>query len=170
MKTKKCSKCKQTFPTSGFYLERKKGKKVRLVSDCKKCANKSSLDRYYKRKQENPKLEREKQRNWHRKWANNNPQRVKELQRRYSTKLRNEVLNHYGDGDPHCVCCGESEFMFLAIDHIGGGGTQHRKNIRYGNIYFWLRKKGYPNGFQILCHNCNFAKGAYRKCPHQTYD
>ncbi|MBT4326526.1 MAG: hypothetical protein HOD60_06415 [Candidatus Nitrosopelagicus sp.] len=26
-----------------------------------------------------------------------------------------------------------------------------------------------PNGFQILCHNCNFAKGVSKdnKCPHE---
>lgn len=31
----------------------------------------------------------------------------------------------------------------------------------------WQRKNNYPKGFQVLCHNCNLAKGFYGKCPHQ---
>jgi hypothetical protein len=31
-----------------------------------------------------------------------------------------EMLSAYGG---KCVCCGESEYKFLAIDHINGGGS-----------------------------------------------
>ena len=34
----------------------------------------------------------------------------------------------------------------------------------------WLITNNFPNGFQILCWNCNFAKGSPAvsfKCPHQ---
>ena len=33
----------------------------------------------------------------------------------------------------------------------------------------WIMANNYPNGFQILCHNCNFAKGHSKdgKCPHE---
>ena len=31
----------------------------------------------------------------------------------------------------------------------------------------WITKNNSPKGFQILCHNCNMAKGFYGKCPHQ---
>jgi hypothetical protein len=73
------------------------------------------------------------------------------------------VFNHYGH---HCVCCGETEPKFLAIDHVKGGGAKHRRAIGSSNIYPWLIKNKYPKGFQVLCHNCNMAKGFYGKCPH----
>jgi predicted restriction endonuclease len=78
--------------------------------------------------------------------------------------LRLEVLAHYGG---KCACCGESVPEFLAIDHINGGGCQHRKEIPGGNVCAWLKKNNYPEGFQVLCHNCNMAKGFYGHCPHQ---
>lgn len=34
-------------------------------------------------------------------------------------------------------------------------------------FYEWLRRKNYPGGFQVLCHNCNAAKGHLGYCPHK---
>ena len=82
-------------------------------------------------------------------------------------RVRREVLSHYSDGIPHCVCCGETEFEFLTIDHINGGGNAHRKSTGSGaNMTDWIRRNNYPDGFQILCMNCNWAKGMYGECPH----
>ncbi len=82
--------------------------------------------------------------------------------------LRLEVLHAYGGV---CACCGESEVAFLCIDHVHGGGNKHRRELkesgRSGSLYYWLRSTGYPEGFQVLCHNCNFAKGYNGVCPHQ---
>lgn len=79
-------------------------------------------------------------------------------------KARNECLAAYGS---KCACCGESTPEFLAIDHINGGGNAHRRSLGKRDIYFWLRAEGYPTEFQILCHNCNHAKGSYGICPHE---
>jgi len=79
-----------------------------------------------------------------------------------------EALAVYGDGK--CVCCGESHEEFLAIDHIdGGGGKQRRESGRSGgsSTYQWLKSKGWPEGYQVLCHNCNLSKGFYGYCPHE---
>lgn len=85
-------------------------------------------------------------------------------------QIRNEdrqnVMDHYGG---KCICCGESEILFLTIDHIYGGGNQHRKDIKkWGSgFYKWLIKENFPNDFQLLCHNCNMGK--HRNggiCPH----
>jgi hypothetical protein len=87
----------------------------------------------------------------------------------WQRKLRAEVLETLGG---KCVCCGESEPKFLAIDHINGDGAEHRRKIGKG-IYSWLKKNGYPPGFQLLCHNCNIAKSFYGACPHRdtsTYE
>lgn len=76
---------------------------------------------------------------------------------------RQEVLAAYGG---KCTCCGESTPEFLVIDHINNDGAAHRKEIGARNIYIWLRREGYPEGFQVLCHNCNIAKEFYGACPH----
>lgn len=82
--------------------------------------------------------------------------------------IRDEVLVAYGG---KCVCCGEAERVFLAIDHVNNDGAAHRKtapaNAR-GGFMEWLKRKGFPSGFQILCHNCNMAKHLLGACPHQS--
>lgn len=93
--------------------------------------------------------------------------------KRYRVKVRLEALRHYGGERPVCVCCGESTYEFLALDHINGGGNAHRKSIRPTSVqsmYEWARRNGYPPIFQVLCHNCNMAKGFYGECPHTVLD
>ena len=38
-------------------------------------------------------------------------------------------------------------------------------------LYLWIRrqlKQGIvPDGLQVLCHNCNWGRHVYDKCPHQ---
>ena len=82
----------------------------------------------------------------------------------YSRKLRIEVMGHYGN---ECQCCGEKRMEFLAIDHVNGGGNKDRKNRRGSKIQTWLRANNYPEGFRLLCHNCNQSLGNYGYCPHQ---
>ncbi len=92
-----------------------------------------------------------------------------ERERRKYRELRETVLASYGG---KCNCCGETLMPFLCIDHINGGGSEHRKNLRAQGVsagagfYKWLKKNNYPDGFQVLCHNCNMAKGFYGSCPH----
>lgn len=88
----------------------------------------------------------------------------------YNRKLRLEVIKAYGGC---CACCGEKRLEFLAVDHINGGGTKHRKELNKGKnrggraFYHLLRRSGWPAGYRILCHNCNMAMGMYGYCPHQ---
>lgn len=69
----------------------------------------------------------------------------------------NIVLKHYGG---KCTKCGESELVCLAIDHMYGEGNTHRRKIKkYGSGFFkWLIDNDFPEGFQVLCHNCNIKK------------
>src|SRR6185436_5678100 len=49
--------------------------------------------------------------------------------RRIANRAEREgVLNAYGR---HCVCCGETEEQFLAVDHKNGGGGRHRKELGF---------------------------------------
>ena len=82
-------------------------------------------------------------------------------------RVKSEILKAYGG---MCACCGEKEPAFLTIDHTHGGGSAHRKaGFRGWRLYQWLRKQGYPKrGYQILCFNCNCAKGSRGICPHKA--
>lgn len=82
-------------------------------------------------------------------------------------KKRLIVLNHYGGSPPKCACCGEPHIEFLAIDHVNNDGNIHRRKIKT-NIFDWIIKNNFPNGFQVLCHNCNLSKAFYGYCPHQN--
>lgn len=80
-------------------------------------------------------------------------------------RSRLKVLEHYGR---RCYCpgCSVTTPEFLAVEHIHGGGSAHRKKVY--NIYAWLIRNNFPEGFELLCHNCNCAKGFYGNCPHNT--
>ena len=82
-------------------------------------------------------------------------------------RIRQNVINHYGGS---CACCGESRYEFLAIDHINGGGKQHIKSIGDNRLAKWIKRNNYPEGFRILCHNCNMSYGLYGFCPHNNTD
>ena len=84
-------------------------------------------------------------------------------------RRRLEVLSKYcTDGVLKCACCGETEPHFLGLDHIEGGGGKERR-CRGGStgLLGYLKRNGFPPGYQVLCHNCNLAKGFYGICPHQ---
>ncbi len=80
-------------------------------------------------------------------------------------RLREQVFSHYGK---KCKCCGEERIEFLSIDHVEGGGNQHRREVgNYINLYRWIVKNDFPATIQILCFNCNLAKGFFGYCPHE---
>ena|SRR3990167_9117081 len=91
--------------------------------------------------------------------------------RRWEEKRRSMAITKYGG---KCHCCQESIQDFLVIDHIEGSGNKHRKELnssgfkRGSDIYNWLYKNNYPNGFQVLCWNCNWGKFKKGLCPHQA--
>lgn len=72
-------------------------------------------------------------------------------------------------GGVKCACCGETDPIFLSIDHINNDGRKHRELIGNDKIYRYLFKNNFPKGFQVLCHNCN--RGKYLNggiCPHKN--
>jgi hypothetical protein len=100
-------------------------------------------------------------------------ERVKQGQKDAYYRVKLEAFTHYCQGDIKCACCSEKGIAFLTIDHIHGNGAAHRRQIdphkkMGGNgFYYWLKKNNWPEGFQVLCANCNFAKRANKECPHQ---
>jgi hypothetical protein len=78
---------------------------------------------------------------------------------------RKAVLDGYGNV---CACCGETEPKLLSLDHIRGGGKKDRAKRNNQQIYKDIIKRGFPKDeFQLLCYNCNMAKGIYGICPHR---
>lgn len=67
-----------------------------------------------------------------------------------------------------CQCCGEAMPQFLTLDHIKGKASMGEARD-LPRMYSWLNavKKGFPKDeYQLLCMNCNFAKGHFGSCPH----
>jgi len=58
-----------------------------------------------------------------------------------------ELLNHYSHGSMRCNCCGESNVLFLTLDHINNDGAEQRRAAgSRGSFNHWvaLRRRGYP--------------------------
>lgn len=91
-------------------------------------------------------------------------QHSRELRAIALRKKREIAINAYGG---KCACCGESQYEFLAIDHVHGGGQKERKILSTQQIVNKVIKLNFPPEYQLLCHNCNSAKGFYGYCPHK---
>jgi hypothetical protein len=150
-----CPKCQEAKPLeTSFYTNASNREGFHTV--CKECVKADRRTRYAA----DPALYHERNRAW--------VGRNRERSLGYSRKLRTEALAAYGG---RCACCCESTTEFLGIDHVNNDGEKHRRELKgYGRaIYQWLKREGYPQDgrFQVLCHNCNIAKGLYGGCPHQ---
>jgi hypothetical protein len=79
-------------------------------------------------------------------------------------KLKQKVraLTHYSGGRPRCRTCSEDDVRFLCLGHRRDDGAEHRKTLgfRGNSIYLWVVRNGFPDMFDVLCHNCNFRKYA----------
>lgn len=84
-----------------------------------------------------------------------NPGAASVISARSNDKAKQEVFAHYGGC---CLICGEDDYDVLTIDHENQNGAAHRRETgigRNGTIIRWLRKNNYPEGFRLLCYNCN---------------
>ena len=99
--------------------------------------------------------------------------------------VKMEVYLHYSkihsNSDiPCCRCCGlNSHVEFLSLDHIAGKKQMdsepelrkkgYSSKLKIHQLLPWIKRNNFPIGFQILCLNCNFAKGHSKdnKCPHE---
>jgi len=84
---------------------------------------------------------------------------INKLEVERSQKLKIDAMSHYSIGEAHCLHCGETKTVFLSIDHINGRKAwNHSKKYRGKFLYGWLKRNGYPSGFQVLCWNWNQIK------------
>jgi hypothetical protein len=160
---KRCPRCETEKPATTEFFHRSKQQKDGLKPYCKPC-----LVAYNKAWRHGDIANAKTVRDAARRWAVNNPEKKKLQQREYVQRYKRQVMAHYGPEG--CACCGIKNIAFLAIDHIGGGGNKHRKELKYGSgtaFYLWLIRGEYPSGYRVLCHNCNFTTSAYGECPHE---
>ena len=140
---KHCTKCGKKLTSRNWLMSCK----ARKYNICIKCFNIHAKDKYQERKL------------WYAK---------KHL------SLKMDVISHYGG---KCSCCGISEHVFLTLDHVNGDGAAHRRQLGVldksksskgtgKSIYAWIVNHDFPDTFQVLCWNCNWAK-SHGGCPHQ---
>jgi hypothetical protein len=88
--------------------------------------------------------------------------------RRYD-RLKTQVFNGYGN---ICACCQLDDVRFLSIDHVLNNGAHERKVLKLRSGEELLRRiirESFPPTSQLLCFNCNFAKGLNGGiCPHKS--
>ena len=79
--------------------------------------------------------------------------------------MKNRIFALLGSA---CACCGEAERSFLTLDHKHGGGRIHfMVRGTWGTYLDVLKMENASDHYQILCANCNMAKGRHGVCPHQ---
>jgi len=95
------------------------------------------------------------------------PVRLLKIQQ-FRVELKKTILLHYGE---QCNCCGLGDARFLTVDHVNHGkhNPLSRKERKEDTLVMYKRiiARGYPKEYQVLCMNCNWAKGMYGKCFHQ---
>ena len=91
------------------------------------------------------------------------PMAIKRRRQRRDTKIM--VLTAYSKGTPECKFCGFSDLDGLAIDHIDGRKSMgHSREFGSDDLRMWCKRQykktgKWPEGLQVLCHNCNRTKG-----------
>ena len=103
-------------------------------------------------------------------WHRHHKDESRENRRERNLDIKIEVLSHYGpDGRLQCSWpdCGVTDIDMLSLDHVNNDGAQDRKSERRGGggntTYHRVRKAGYPDGFQTLCHNHQWKKELMRR-------
>jgi len=148
---------------------------MRTKEEKRKAHNETSIRSYHKMSSDPEWRKKRNKKNRIRYRANADKIRPKRRKRKRELEheAKMDVLNAYSkivshSNVPCCACCNEKIIEFLEIDHIGGiKNPRYPRKLRGGALYRRLRKYGYPTGFQVLCHNCNFAIGPDRTCPHK---
>lgn len=160
---KKCISCYKLKRHESFSKDKRR--RFGISSMCKECENKKRSIKNKKRYYANiPKARKKLRDDYHA-----NAEHKRGLQKKYRDALRRGIVEHYSKGRFECACCLEKEYVVLTIDHIHGGGTLERRLTGGGGQHFYrtIKKANYPEGFQILCFNCNVAKWRLGRCYHQ---
>lgn len=144
--TKKCKTCEVEKPLEDFYPINRNGKTYRspyCKNPCWKTRNATSYARYQAQRQAD--------------------------MRGYRLRLKKQVIAGYGGA---CTCCGETEILFLTVEHLNSDGKAHRELLGVSGgpvLHRDIIARGFPDDLTVLCFNCNTGKylnGGV--CPHNV--
>jgi hypothetical protein len=144
---KKCRKCGENKTTDYFnyFTDPRYGKKY-IASNCKECIKLSCYA-----------------------WRKKNPKKESLLKQKHNEKIKTKVIQAYSkSGEVKCDWCGFSDIRALCIDHVNNNGAEERRRLKDKtfagrNFYKWLIDNNFPEGYQILCANCNLIKEIERR-------
>jgi hypothetical protein len=150
--------------------------KIMVLTEEERRARKKAADKRYNLKPERKAKQKKR---------NEKPER-KLFAKNYRDSTRLKVLQYYSkslsnSNIPCCRCCGlNSHVDFLDIDHITGRKQmdfdselvkiEYSSKLHDALLHKWIIGNNFPDGFQILCKNCNHAKSVPKnnnKCPHE---
>lgn len=103
-------------------------------------------------------LHREQVRGAAKRYRAKNKEQIAKNKRARVLDLRMKALIHYSGGTPQCSMCHIDKISMLCFDHINNDGAKQRREMHNGNIHEYLRKNNHPEGFRVLCWNCNFLE------------
>ncbi|MDE1814633.1 MAG: hypothetical protein KGI05_08235 [Thaumarchaeota archaeon] len=93
-----------------------------------------------------------------------------EKRKQYLLSIKLKVFSHYCGGinkiKCQCTKCNISIIRMLTIDHINGDAHKNRHQGVGIALCLWIIRNNFPEGFQVLCWNCNCTKGTNRACAH----
>lgn len=164
MGMKICGGCLRTLPRDSSNFGKSSKHFDGLRSKCRRCVSLVKKDHYERtRPQQRARQAIYQKENRDRLYAYN-----AKWQRERNARLRAELIDAYGRV---CACCGESEPIFLDLDHVHNNGNAHRREV--GNntqVMLELQRLGWPTGdYQLLCCNCNQGKARNGGvCPHHA--
>lgn len=147
-----CTVCKKWKEDSEFNYSAANKNRNHCNYHCKECRH--EYQKKYRQKN------RERLRIQQREYRINNPLRERQYTRNNLWHKRQEILFYYSNGCMKCELCNEEDLDVLTIDHINGGGKRHRCNLRLDGteLYRWLLKNNFPEGYRVLCRNCNWKE------------
>lgn len=83
------------------------------------------------------------------------------LKRERFARERDRIIQGYGS---KCVCCGETEPLFLSIDHVVPCGKNRKQTYQ---LFKQILDENFPEDYQLLCFNCNCGRDINGGiCPH----
>jgi len=133
-----------------MYRKTIRGKEVQRKADAK-------------RRRVHPEEVKKKTRDSVSKWRKAHPETNKIRVRCSHLKAKERVLAHYGkNGIPQCCwkSCFITDLDMLTLDHINNDGAVRRRRgePKGHELYWWLKRMGFPKGFQTLCWNHQWKK------------
>lgn len=161
---KTCTKCGQSKPATSEFYAASKVNRNGLYSSCRVCQ--VETNRRWRKNNPDKRPSKDALREASRSRRETHPGEEQRHRLARYRRYRDELLDHYGRGDPKCTCCGEFRREFLAFDHVNGCGKVQRKLEGTGFKKLQYLRTNRPIDIQILCHNCNTAKQGRAECPH----